>query len=170
MFSVGELMIYGTNGVCRVKDICASPFDPSDERQYYVLMPLNDNSNLVIYTPVGNESVVMRPLLSPDCARGLINSIPELDTIEVPIEKRRRDVYRAAMQTADPVEYVKLIKTVRTRRAEFVRTRRRLPDLDNDFEHAAKNCLYGELSEVLGIRRDEVNTFIADTLGEAAGT
>ena len=67
MFSVGELMIYGTNGVCRVDEICNSPFDSSDTRLFYKLTPTPDRSNLVIYTPVDNDKVIMRP---PHLRRG----------------------------------------------------------------------------------------------------
>lgn len=157
MFEIGELIVYGTNGVCRVKDICHSPFDANDERLFYTLAPINDNSNLVIYTPIDNESVTMRPLISAETAKNILEGIKNIEIVEVPVEKRRRDVYREIMQTGDPTEYVRLIKTVSYRRSEFRRTRRRLPDLDNDFEHAAKNCLYGELAQVLGKAREEIN-------------
>ena len=39
MFSVGDYMIYGINGVCLVEDICASPFDKKDTRSFYMLKP-----------------------------------------------------------------------------------------------------------------------------------
>lgn len=157
MFKAGDLMVYGTNGVCRVVNICHSPFDSNDERMFYTLAPLNDNSNLVIYTPVNNESVVMRELISESEANKVISEVKNAQIIEIPLEKRRRDVYREVMQTAEPDQYVRIIKTVFNRRNEFRRTRRRLPDLDNDFEHTAKNCLYGELSQVLGKTREEIS-------------
>lgn len=157
MFKAGDLMVYGTNGVCRVVNICQSPFDSNDERMFYTLAPLNDNSNLVIYTPVDNDSVVMRELISESMANEVLSEVKNAQIIEIPIEKRRRDVYRDVMQTAEPSQYVRIIKTVFSRRNEFRRTRRRLPDLDNDFEHTAKNCLYGELSQVLGKTREEIS-------------
>ncbi|MCQ2354530.1 MAG: CarD family transcriptional regulator [Clostridia bacterium] len=165
MFEIGELMIYGTNGVCRVKDICHSPFDAADERLFYTLSPLNDNTNLIIYSPVDNESVVMRPLISEETAKKLLDDLANIGLVEVPVEKRRRDVYRDVMKTGDPAAYVSIIKTVMHRRNEFRRTRRRLPDLDNDFEHTAKNSLYGELSEVLGKTRDEIHSIFITAVG-----
>ena len=54
MFEIGELIMYGTNGVCRVEGFTRSPFDADDEREYYILKPIHDQSNLVIYTPVEN--------------------------------------------------------------------------------------------------------------------
>ena len=72
MFEIGELIMYGTNGVCRVEGFTRSPFNADDEREYYILKPIHDQSNLVIYTPVENENVVMRPLLSLEKAKAFI--------------------------------------------------------------------------------------------------
>ncbi len=166
MFEIGDLIMYGTNGVCRVTGYCRSPFDANDERDYYVLKPEKDQSNLVIYTPVKNDNVVMRPLLSTEGARELLDSINDIEEIKVENEKSRREAYREALHTADPVNYVRIVKAVRRRREEFSRTRRRLPDLDIDFEHSAYSCLIGELSEVLGLTRDEVDERISETLGK----
>lgn len=167
MFSVGELMIYGTNGVCRVDEICNSPFDSSDTRLFYKLTPTPDRSNLVIYTPVDNDKVIMRPLISAEEARALLATLSEIGIVEVPLEKKRRDIYRELMATVEPRVYASVIKTVAQRRAEFKRTRRRLPDIDNDAEHTAKSSLYGELSEVLGLSREEIHEIITKATGVA---
>jgi CarD family transcriptional regulator len=162
MFSVGELLIYGTSGVCRVDEICGSPFDAADTRLFYKLTPTPDRANLVIYTPIDNEKVIMRPLMSEADARELLASISEIGIIEVPLEKKRRDIYRELVATAEPRTYVSIIKTVAQRREEFKRTRRRLPDIDNDAEHTAKSSLYGELSAVLGLSREEIHNMITE--------
>ena len=94
MYGIGEHVIYGTNGICRVGKVCRSPFDPSDSRLFYVLYPLFDLSNSVIYTPVDNPAVVMRPPVSKKEAEDLFGMIPELDIITVPEEKKRKDCCR----------------------------------------------------------------------------
>ena len=66
------------------------------------------------------------------------------------------------VQTTDLFKYISVIKTVVKRRASFKKLRRRLPDLDNDFEHTARNCLYGELATVLDLDREEVHNRIVD--------
>ena len=162
MFSVGELLIYGTNGVCRVDEVCSSPFDAADTRLFYKLTPTPDRENLVIYTPIDNEKVVIRPLMSEREARELLDSLSEIGVIEVPLEKKRRDIYRELVATAEPKVYVSIIKTVAQRREEFKRTRRRLPDIDTDAEHIAKTGLYGELSAVLGLSREEIHNMITE--------
>lgn len=167
MFFVGDLMIYGTNGVCRVEEIGPSPFNADDTRLFYRLAPVDERSTLVIYTPVDNESVKMRPLISKEEASELLDLIPQIGIVEVPMEKKRRDIYRELMATAEPRDYVSIIKTVGCRREEFKKTRRRLPDIDNDAEHAAKSSLYGELSIVLGLAREVIHEKICADIKKA---
>ena len=167
MFQIGDLLFYGTNGVCRVSEICSSPFDTSDTRSFYKLTPISEHSTLVIYTPVDNDKVVMRPLISKDDAEALISRLTEIEKVIVPIEKHRKDAYREAIREGAPEGFVKILKTVRARHEIFRKTRRRVPDLDNDFEFTAKNCLYGELSTVLGIAREEIHRIVSEAILEA---
>lgn len=167
MFNIGDLLFYGTNGVCRVSEICSSPFDSSDTRSFYKLTPIAENTSLVIYTPVDNAFVVIRSLISRDEAEALVARLSSIEKIAVAVEKHRKDAYREAIREGDPEGFVKIIKTVRARRELFRKTRRRVPDLDNDFEYTAKNCLYGELSTVLGIGREEIHRIVSESIGEA---
>ena len=166
MFNIGDLLFYGTNGVCRVSEICSSPFDSSDPRSFYKLAPIAENTSLVIYTPVDNTQVIMRSLISKEEAEAFLARIPEIEKVAVAVEKHRKEAYRETIREGDPEGFVKIIKTVRARRELFRRTRRRVPDLDNDFEHTAKTCLYGELSTVLGICREEIHRIVTEGVSE----
>lgn len=42
MFAVGEYIVYGTNGICRVEGIGPAPYDKSDTRVFYLLVPVNN--------------------------------------------------------------------------------------------------------------------------------
>ena len=166
MFQIGDLLFYGTNGVCRVSEICSSPFDSTDTRSFYKLTPISEHSTLVIFTPIDNDRVVMRPLISKEEAEALIARLGEIEKVAVAVEKYRKDAYREAIREGAPEGFVKIIKTVRARREVFRKTRRRVPDLDNDFEFTAKNCLYGELCTVLGIPREEIHRIVTESITE----
>ena len=64
MFNVGDRIVYGNNGVCVVKDVIPSPFGKKDDdRLFYVLAPVYDSGNMVIYTPVDCSNVTVRESL-----------------------------------------------------------------------------------------------------------
>ena len=165
MYSVGNRIVYGNSGVCEVRDIIPAPFGkPDDGRLFYVLAPIYDTSNMMIYTPVDCDTVVIRELISADEAKALLDSIPRIEPLNIPVEKLRRETYREAVQKTDLYEYVSVIKTVEIRRSEFKKSRRRLPDMDSDAEHTARNCLYGEVAAVLGMEREAVHNIVCDLL------
>lgn len=167
MFSIGDYMVYGINGVCLVQDICASPFDKKDTRTFYLLKPLGASSGSVIYTPTDNEQVPMRPLMTKEQAEGLIGRMSELEPLEIPSEKMRRDLYRQAMHSCDPEQYVRLIKTVYHRRMDMMQQHKRLSETDSDFERNAKLSLYHELSVVLDVQFGEVEQYLIERLQTA---
>ena len=160
MFKIGEHIVYGTNGVCRVTDVCPSPFDKNDTRTYYTLKPINGPAEAVIYTPVDNDRVPMRSLMSAEEVRGLLLRIPTIPDLPIPTEKARRDAYRAAMIAGSPDSYVSLIKTVWGRRTELSASGRRLPEFEMEYDGVARKHLYTELSVVLGLPFEEMEDYI----------
>lgn len=167
MYQPEEYIVYGANGVCRITEVCKSPFSPTDERLYYVMKPLSDHGNSVIYSPVDNTAVPMRPLMTRDEIAVLISRIPSLPLLEIEIEKHRKDVYKTAMASVEPEQYVRLIKTVYARRVLSKEKKKRLPEMDNEYDMLARKSLYSELALVLGIENGDVEAYLTDRIGEA---
>ena len=160
-FAVGEYLVYGVSGVCEVTAICASPYDKSDPRQYYALRPYHERSGSLIYTPAEGEMRPMRALLSGEEAEALLREAAALSPLEVPFEKMRRDTYRRALGTLDPKDLLRILKTVEKRRCAVAGTRKRLPDVDLDFEARAKKNLLPELSLSLSVSYEEAEARLA---------
>ena len=160
MYSAGDFIVYGLSGVCEIVSICDSPFSETDEKKYYKLHPLKEKQELTIYTPVDNTSITMRRLMDKSSLENFIESIPEIGTLTVSVEKNRREIYRQALCSTDPVKCMELLKTVHERRAVFTSLKRRLPETDLEFEELAKESLYRELSIVLDIPFSDVSAYI----------
>jgi len=157
MYSRGDHIVYGSHGLCEITDIISSPFDPSDTRTFYALHPVLCPPTTMIYTPVDNPAVIMRPPMTKPQAAALVKKMPDIPPLTVEREKLRRDVYRAALSAADPEQLVALLHTVALRRIETMRHGRRLTDADTDNERRARNNLLGELSLSLGVSHDEIS-------------
>jgi len=79
MFQAGDLLVYGSTGVCRVLSIDRRQERVGSirqERLYYQLKPIYQGG--LIYTPVDNDKVSMRPIISRQEAEDLISEIPTL--------------------------------------------------------------------------------------------
>ena len=160
MFSIGDKIIYGSDGVYTIKEFTTSPIDKNDTRQFYVLLPVHGPVGNVIITPVDNDKVKMRPIMSRDEALAFIDRIPDIPTLTVEREKDRRDIYRQTLAGATGDDLISIIKTVAERREVFLKAKRRLSESDSNYERKARFCVNGELASALGISIDEVDEFI----------
>ena len=165
MFNIGDRIVYGSEGVFAVLEYTTSPLDKSDERVFYILVPVGGSENNKIVAPSEGGMVSMREVMSRDEALGLIDKMPEIEEVTVLQERGRRDAYRSVINGGRGEDFVSIIKTVRHRREEFFALKRRLSETDTDFEGRAKKCLLGELSVALDIPLAEVESFIEERLG-----
>ena len=167
MFQVGDYIVYGINGICRVEDVCPSPYDKTDPRTYYLLVPVNNPMSSTIYTPVCNERVPMRRLMTPEEIEALISAMPTIELLTVPVEKQRREIYRATIGTLEPEGYVQVIKTVHRRREELSAAHKHFPVTDLEYGRLAKHLLYSECAHVLGLAEDSMEEYITTRLSKA---
>ena len=167
MFEVGEHIVYGTNGICRVEEICKSPYDAADTRTYYLLIPVNNPMSSTIYTPVDNERVPMRRLMTREQIDALIAAIPAIETLIVPVEKQRREIYRTTIGTLAPEGYVQVIKTVHRRREELTAAHKHFPVTDLEYGRLAKHLLYSDCAHVLGLAEESMEEYIASRIPKA---
>lgn len=160
MFQVNDYVIYGVNGVCTVKEIGALNISGSNtEKLYYTLEPLYSKGSLV-YTPVDNQKVIMRDILSKDDAWKLIEDIPNIETIEDTDDKNREALYKESMKKYDCREWIKIIKTVNIKKQERIAQGKKIVAADEKYFRIAEDGLYGEFAIALGIPKDEVEEFI----------
>ena len=135
MFDVGDFIIYGSNGVCRITHIgpMKMPGVPKD-RLYYTMVPcyIRDSE---IFTPVDNERVVMRKVMSKDEAEDFIQSISEIKELEIIEEKRRELEYKQAVLTCEPEVLVSLIKTIYTRMEDRIAEGKKVTSSDSKYFH-----------------------------------
>ena len=164
MFAVGEYIVYGINGICRVEEICASPFDATDTRTYYLLVPLNNPMSSSIYTPVDNERVPMRRLMTAEEIERFIAVMPCIEVLEVPLEKQRREIYRSTLGALHPEGYVRVMKTVDRRREQLAAAHKHFPVSDLEYGRLAKHLLYSEIALVLGMEERSVEAYIAERI------
>ena len=167
MFEIGEYIVYGTSGICRVEEICSSPYDKTDTRTFYLLIPVRNPMASTIYTPVDNERVPMRRLMTVTEIDALIAAMPEIELLEVPVEKQRREIYRSTIGALRPEGYVSVIKTVQRRREELTAARKHFPVSDMEYGRLAKHLLYSECAHVLGMEEDGIEAYIEQKLGKA---
>ena len=164
MFDVGDYIIYGNNGVCRITDIGPMKMSGAVKNKlYYTMVPcyIRDSE---IFTPVDNDRVVMRRVMTRDEAEQFIDSIGDIGNLEIIEEKRRELEYKQAVLTCDPEVIVELMKTISVRMEDRIAEGKKVTAADAKYYHLAEESLYGELAISLDMEKDEVKDNLKDRI------
>jgi len=162
MFQPGELVVYGTTGVCRVEAISQpNTTGPDREKKYYQLNPLHQDG--VIYTPVDHPKVSIRPIITREEAEALIDLIPtmQVEVYRAPTLQALAQHYQTAVRSHNCRDLVELMMSIYAKQKQAASQKRRLGMVDERYMKQAERLLYGELSVALGIPFDEVQSYIA---------
>lgn len=166
MYQIGEFIIYGNNGVCRVADVgnLNSP-GISKDRVFYTLEPYCSAGSR-IFTPIDNDRVTIRPVISREEAIELIDDIRNIEALWIMDEKHRELNYKEAVFKCDCRELVKIIKTIYQRKQERIATGKKVTASDEKYFHIAEDNFYNELSVSLDMSREEVEKFVIKRMEE----
>ncbi len=168
MFEVGDFVVYGSNGVCKITKI--GPIDcpgVDQSRVYYTMTPcyIRDSS---IFTPVDNDRVVLRKVMSEDEAKDFVGQLDKIKTMPVKEERKRELIYKETLLTCEPVKIASLIKTIYYRMQERISEGKKVTSSDAKYFHIAEDSLYGELAISLGMQKDEVGPYIEEKMHKTA--
>lgn len=156
MFAIGDLVVYGGEGVCRVTEIGVPAISGADKkREYYTLAPLYRTGQVM--TPV-DTCVLMRPVMTCAEAKDLLSELPSLEPEAPPQPGMRatRDHYHAVCTSYDCRKMARLIKYTARRRKWALSHGKKVSQLDERFSKRAQDQFYGELAAALDIPRDRV--------------
>ena len=164
MYQIGDLVVYGSIGVCRV-DGFSHP-DGNDSKLFYCLSPLYQPG--VIHTPVESAKVPLRPVMTADAADHLLS---QLSGIRVEIYKERTiqllaQKYQSVLQTGDPLQLLSLSLSVQQKRKQAEAQNRRLGMVDERYGRQAERVLFGELAVALDMPIDEIPHLISECLAK----
>ena len=166
MFEVGELVLYGRTGVCRVAEIVEKTLPGEKTPQlFYNLQPLYQSCSISI--GVANTKVFIRPIISAEEAKALISSLPGLQA--EPYHNRNlnqlREHYRACIETYCCADLAALAKSIWLKRRDCEANKRKLGAVDERFLREAEELLFGELAAALGMEKAQMVPYIKSIIG-----
>ena len=159
MYQPGDMIIYGSTGVCEVKEITTPDFEKDKSKQYYALAPVYQDG--MIFVPVDTK-VFMRPILTKAQAEELIEQIPQIqgETFEGKDVRALSEQYKGCLDTHQCEDLVKLIKTVYQKEKLLVESGKKLAKTEQEFGKLAKELLHREFSMALELPFEEVEEYI----------
>lgn len=168
LYNKGDLIVYGSTGVCRVEDVGPAKGSKDKSKLFYQLKPLF--GSCVIYTPVEGGKVFMRPVISRSEANALIDSMPSLSTeaYHNRVISQLSGHYEEILKSHDCRQLAGMLVSLHHKKLELEQRKRKFGLVDERFMKRGEELLHGELSVALDVGVDEVPGYISQRLSAQA--
>lgn len=160
MFDVGEYIVYGQNGICRVEDIThpdISGYD--DDRLYYVLVPERSRESR-LFCPTDNTKVVLRKIVTAQEALEAIGEAESMEPLQVANDRMRDECYKNVMKSCDLKQWIQIVKTLLMRKKEREAMGKKITATDERYLNAAQEVLFTEVAIATGKEKEEVKQLV----------
>jgi CarD family transcriptional regulator len=147
MYEIGDYVICRSGGVWRVTKIEGAACE------------LTEHERGGVKVVTGDSEEIVRRIIAKEEMLDLIGRVAFIRTIAAPNDKIRNELYLEAMSKFAEVEWVKVIKSAYLRREG-----RRILAAEMAYSEKAKEFLYGEISVLLAIPVQEVESYIASAI------
>lgn len=164
MYEIGQLVLYGIHGVCRIVAVEAMRFGKAKAR-YYVLEPV-EQPGAKFYIPVENEAAVskLRPLMTREELLELLHADRVRNAPWIADENQRKLRYRELITSGDRESLMGMIGALHRHRRAQLAAGRKFHQADENFLSDAQKLLNAEFAQVFGLEPKEVNGFILKEL------
>ena len=167
MFKIGDYIVHGRNGVCKVVDITHIDISGADKNQlYYTLVPMKSEESKIFY-PVDSNRVVMRAVVSEKEAKDIVSGIKDIEPMWIDNDRQREEKYKEAISSCDCQQLICIIKTLYARNEERIAQGKRITYVDDRYLKEAHQKLHDEFSIALGIEPSEVEKYITEYIKNA---
>ena len=159
MYEVGEIVLYGSNGVCKIEEITEKTISKT-VIEYYVLKPIATQIS-TLFVPTQNEKLVgkMRKILAKEEIEKILENLPE--TGEWNKNKSERfDSFKKIILDGNCLELIGLIRLLHNQERKQMSRGKRLHITDEKFLKEAERMVYGEISVVLGVDKAQAKELV----------
>ena len=152
VFKVGEYVVHGNDGVCKVEAV--EPMSGmGNDRIYYTLVPVY-SSGSKLFVPTDSTKVITRAVITKNDVKTLMEEWDDIETLSVENE------YRAeSLRSCDTRQWVKLIKTSYQRNQTRLANGKKATTSDERYLHMAQENLFGEMAIPLNMSRGEAEDY-----------
>lgn len=165
MFEVGEMVVYGEIGVCRIQDIIERELSGKGMKSFYVMKPVYEKGRIQV--PADNPEIMLRPVISKERAEELIDVFPfvKVEMCDESSVHRLANYYREMIRCQDCEKLITLIVSIYRKCRRKDGEDMKFSQTDKKYISKAEDLLYGEFAAALGIDREDVPGYIEKRVG-----
>lgn len=164
MYQIDDVVLYGTNGVCRLVDITEKDCG-GKMVTYYVLTPFA-SENSTVFVPVNNKKLTsrLRYVLTKEELDELIDDVPKRADTWIENERQRKEYYKELLAHADAGELMNLIKTLLEHQKRVYAIGKKLHMCDERMLQDAERMILDEAAYVLRVAPAEAEAYILNRI------
>lgn len=162
MFKIGDNVLYGSDGVCRITEITEKVFGDT-AIEYYILTPVFDNRS-TIFVPTKNEKLVSRMhyVLSIDEIKEIINNTD--DTVWIDNDAERSEIFKKIISCGELDSIASVAKAISLHKEEITQKGKKLHKSDEIVYKEAIKILYEEMAMVINVSKDDIIDIICQKI------
>lgn len=163
MFQKNDLVLYRTEGIYKVEDVCVPDISGADDRLYYVMHSLSTNTTA--YTPV-DADVSMRKVITRAEALSALSELPEMDCVDLSkkTHKHLKDYYVKTIKDQEFTSLLSLYKSIMTKKDSLEQNNKKLCQTDITYMRKTTKLLHEEIAISLGITEEEADVYLEQSL------
>lgn len=166
MLNIGECVIYGSHGLCSVRDILIPSFlERGKEKEYYQMISAVDAGS-VLYVPVDGADDKIREVITADEAEDLIDEIETTEELALPEGKKAEPAIMEVIKRNMADEMMSLVKSLRKIKAIRESEGKKFASLNEKYLNIAEKLLYTELAFSLKTEMDDIKRRVLDELSQ----
>ena len=166
MLNVGECVIYGSHGLCKVRDILIPSFlERGKEKEYYQMISAVDAGS-VLYVPVDGADDKVREVIAADDAEELIDDIEYSMELDLPEGKKAEPAIMEVIKRNVAEEMMSLVKSLRKIKAIREHEGKKFAALNEKYLNIAEKLLYTELAFSLNTEKDDIKRRVLEELSQ----
>lgn len=160
MFKLGDQVLYGAHGVCRIVSVEQRRVDRKNI-EYYVLSPVS-NATTCFYIPMHSEKALSKlsPLLSKAELMRILQAQSIADDPWIEDENTRKQHTKEVLSSGDHAELIRWVRTMHLHRRLLQELGKKFHQSDESFLKDAEKILTTEFAIVLNISEDSVRNCI----------
>lgn len=166
MFQKNDLVLYRTEGIYKVDDVCVPGISGTGDRLYYVMHSLSTNTTA--YTPV-DADVNMRRIVSKPEAMNALSELHSMSTVDLSTKshKHLKDYYTSSIKDQDFCNLLSLYKAIMTKKDELDTENKKLCQTDVTYLRKTVKLLCEEIGISLSLTEDEALVYLEQSLVSA---
>ena len=176
MFQVGEKVVHNEYGICRITGIAGHKFPGQEEKEYYEMVPLEDDGFGTTFFTAVEDGMKLREPMSREKILAMIDTMPGIAPLTIESSGNRaadmeivKTTYNSLLHSGSPEDWVLLLRTIYRKGKQLSAQRKRISEFEAHARENSERLLYGEIAGVMEIPVTKVEDFITQRIeGEKA--